>query len=132
MGKLVVAEDWLRFAKMDLVSARHLCSLHPRPIEVICYHCQQSAEKAIKAVEAAHGNEPRKIHDLAILLEQALVFAPEIESIRSAALRLTGYSVLTRYPPTMEMLDADADSALIDASLVLDCCTVHISTLSVS
>lgn len=132
MGKLVIAEDWLRFANMDLVSAKHLCSLQPRPLEVICYHCQQTAEKAIKAVEAAHGNEPRKIHDLSILLEHAIEFAPEIERIRSAAIRLAGYGVLTRYPPTMEMLGSDADSALIDASLVLESCTVHIHSLSES
>ncbi len=89
-------------------------------------------EKAIKAVEAAHGNEPRKIHDLSILLEHVIEYAPVVEAIRSAAIRLSGYGVLTRYPPTIELLESDADSALIDASLVLESCTVHMQSIKVS
>jgi HEPN domain-containing protein len=132
MSNLIIADDWLRFANMDIVSAKHLCSLHPKPMEVICYHCQQTAEKAIKAIDAAHGNEPRKIHDVTILLEHAIEFAPEIETIRSSAIRLSGYSVLTRYPPTMQLSESDVDSALIDACLVLESCTAHIRGLRAS
>ena len=46
-----VFHEWLSFAETDLGVARHLYeSFHPKPLEIICYHCQQSAEKAIKAV----------------------------------------------------------------------------------
>ena len=46
-----VFHEWLSFAETDLGVARHLYeSYHPKPLEIICYHCQQSAEKAIKAV----------------------------------------------------------------------------------
>ena len=54
-----IAEEWLRFATMDIVSARHLCSLHP-------------------------------ISDIS---------------------------------------DTDSDSALVDASFVLEICTAHIRKL---
>ena len=40
---------WLEFAKTDLGVAKHLNSqYHPKPLEIICYHRQLSAEKAIK------------------------------------------------------------------------------------
>ncbi len=34
---------------MDLRSAEHLLKMHPVPIEIICYLCQQSAEKYLLA-----------------------------------------------------------------------------------
>ncbi|QNO15339.1 HEPN domain-containing protein [Alkalicella caledoniensis] len=45
MDNLTSAKEWLRLAKMDLMSAEYLLKKNPVPIEVICYHCQQSAEK---------------------------------------------------------------------------------------
>lgn len=40
---------WLEFAKTDLGVAKHLNSqYHPKTLEIICYHFQLSAEKAIK------------------------------------------------------------------------------------
>jgi HEPN domain-containing protein len=29
--------------------------MHPTPVEVICYHCQQSAEKYLKGYIVLHG-----------------------------------------------------------------------------
>jgi HEPN domain-containing protein len=41
-----LADEWLQFAYMDIDSAQFLYdNKHPRPLEIICYHCQQSAEK---------------------------------------------------------------------------------------
>ncbi len=41
---------WLDIANMDMGVAKHLMeNYHPKPLEIICYHCQQAAEKAIKA-----------------------------------------------------------------------------------
>ena len=42
---------WIEFAKTDLGVAKHLDEqYYPKPLEIICYHCQQAAEKAIKAI----------------------------------------------------------------------------------
>lgn len=47
-------KEWLEFAKMDLDAAKHLNdTFYPKPLQIICYHCQQSAEKALKASAAA-------------------------------------------------------------------------------
>ena len=43
-------KQWLDYAAQDLGVAWHLFeNYHPKPLEIVCYHCQQSAEKAIKA-----------------------------------------------------------------------------------
>jgi len=42
------AKEWFDIAETDLSSAHHLITMRPRPIEIICYHCQQSAEKYLK------------------------------------------------------------------------------------
>ena len=65
-------KEWYDMALMDLGVAKHLeTSYHPRPLEIICYHSQQSAEKAIKALILYHGAEGGlpKLHDLSFLLD---------------------------------------------------------------
>ena len=42
-------KQWLDMADMDLGVAKYLMeNYYPKPLEIICYHCQQAAEKAIK------------------------------------------------------------------------------------
>ena len=43
-----LVKEWYDFAEMDFISANHLMSLIPIPVEIVCYHCQQSSEKALK------------------------------------------------------------------------------------
>ena len=41
--------EWYEMAAADLGGAKHLdATYYPKPLELICYHCQQAAEKAIK------------------------------------------------------------------------------------
>ena len=46
------ARQWLDYAEGDAAAAHHLFEgfFHPRKLEIICYHCSQAAEKAVKAV----------------------------------------------------------------------------------
>jgi len=48
MDNLKIANEWFTMADMDLSSAKYLQNMHPIPIEIICYHCQQSSEKYLK------------------------------------------------------------------------------------
>lgn len=44
-------KEWYDLAKMDLGVAKHLeAAYYPKPLEIICFHCQQAAEKGIKAM----------------------------------------------------------------------------------
>ena len=82
---------WLDMAKQDEAVAEHLLeSFRPVPVEIICYHCQQAAEKAIKALLIAQGVDslPRS-HDLSFLLNS--LAKPEVipERVYEDADRLT-------------------------------------------
>ena len=47
--KKVYVEEWLNFAKEDLDTAKALLNSEYLFNRSICYHCQQSAEKDLKA-----------------------------------------------------------------------------------
>ena len=92
---------WLEFANADLETADFLYEKqYPRQLEIICYHCQQAGEKAIKALYIAKeipGGIPRK-HDLWFLLEQMKNIVDIPESIYDAAEKLDPYAIVFRYP----------------------------------
>ncbi len=44
MNNKDIANEWFAFADNDLKSAKFLLRMHPTPLEIICYLCQQSAE----------------------------------------------------------------------------------------
>ena len=41
MDNLHIANEWFEVAGMDISSAKYLQTMHPVPIEIICYHCLQ-------------------------------------------------------------------------------------------
>ena len=70
-------KQWIDYAAQDLGVARHLFeNYHPKPLEIVCYHCQQSAEKAIKAVIVSlhWPTGIPKSHDLSFLLNQIQLY----------------------------------------------------------
>ena len=97
--------DWLRYARSDLELARVV-----RPDEVLfeglCFHAQQAAEKALKAVLIAKGVPPPKTHNIRTLLDllPQEVIAPQ--GIEDAA-SLTDYAVTSRYPGDFESVDEE-------------------------
>lgn len=43
-----IVDEWLQFAKMDYDTARYLYeTMRPKPLEIICYHCQQAVEQMV-------------------------------------------------------------------------------------
>ena len=97
--------DWLRYARSDLELARVT-----RPDDVLfeglCFHAQQAAEKALKAVLIAKGVPPPKTHNIRTLLDllpQEVIAPQEIEDAAS----LTDYAVTSRYPGDFESVDEE-------------------------
>ncbi len=99
------AEEWLRFAQSDLEIARI-----ERPPEVmlegLCFHAQQAAEKAIKAVLIANATPFPKTHNLRILLDLLPDNLDIPDEVQEATI-LTDYSVMTRYPGAIEPVEED-------------------------
>jgi HEPN domain-containing protein len=74
MNKYDAAREWFSRAKDDLESAEYLLGKYPVPIEIICFHCQQSAEKLLKGLLVLQGICPPKIYDLVILYDHCQPF----------------------------------------------------------
>ena len=92
------AREWISRARSDLALARG--KRKGIYLEDLCFHAQQAAEKAIKALLIRHRVRFPYVHDLAallILLEKATGDLPE--PIRQAS-RLTRFAVQSRYPGT--------------------------------
>lgn len=91
-------------------------------MEIICYHCQQAAEKAIKALYLAldiPGGIPRK-HDLSFLLQQLSKRITIPEAIEEAAEELDPYGIIFRYPSENHVDDEMTGKALGYAEAIMD------------
>jgi HEPN domain-containing protein len=64
----------------------------------VCFHCQQCAEKYLKAFLVRHEVAFPKIHDLRELRRLAVVVDPTLDLITDLLLRLAPYAVEFRYP----------------------------------
>lgn len=89
------SQEWIAYAERDLHSAEFLMGMYPCPFEIICYHCQQAAEKALKAVLVEERRPIPKTHDLLRLLAD---FSMETTMIHRYCGELSNYAVVTRYP----------------------------------
>lgn len=88
----------LEKAERDLTTAERMSDEGTEFADVVCFHSQQCAEKALKALIAAPGNEPPRSHDLGVLveaLEEQQVFPADVIS---AARLLADFGVAPRYP----------------------------------
>ncbi|MGN0355174.1 MAG: HEPN domain-containing protein [Muricoprocola sp.] len=114
---------WLEFAKTDLGVAKHLDECYyPKPLEIICYHCQQAAEKAIKAIIiscGAQGGMPKK-HNLSFLLEQLKNMVDIPEKYYDYSDALTPYGIAVRYPSELYIEEHHVQDALGYASEILE------------
>jgi HEPN domain-containing protein len=92
------AESWLQRARDDLGAARKLLSgIDPFPATA-AYHCQQAAEKALKAVIAGSGDPIPKTHDLRVLVERCIRIDQALAELEDICDELTPYATEFRYP----------------------------------
>ena len=107
-----LSKDWYKFAMMDLDSAKYLCGMRPKPLEIICYHCQQSAEKMLKGYLVENAVEPPKTHDLIELRKMCEKINTDFEELKEASRFLTAFGVQPRYPNEIQILESDTEKAL--------------------
>ena len=98
MDNHICSQEWQRLGAQDLSSAEHLLTMKPIPVEIICYLCQQSAEKYLKVFLVLHGQNPPKIHDLNELRKLCSNFFGNFKVIADQCSDLTAYGVQPRYP----------------------------------
>jgi HEPN domain-containing protein len=90
------AEDWFRIASRDF--ARVSARLAEGDTEDAVFHLQQALEKGLKGFMLARGWELQRIHNLQLLLDDAVGFDPSLEVFRPLCQEANGYYLLERYP----------------------------------
>ena len=110
---LDIVSEWYKYADRDLSVAEYLTTMHPKPVEVISFHCQQAAEKYLKGYLIYNGvEEPPKIHNLDTLCSMCVKFDNRFPQIIKACGVLTPYGVQPRYPNEIEVTENDMQKAL--------------------
>lgn len=118
--KITIVKEWLRFASNDINCAKHSLSMHPVPVEIICYLCEQAAEKALKGYLVYQNIEPPKTHILKLLCKMCTDIDKSFEEITKQCGNLTLYAVQPRYPFEIEITENDMKKAILDADRVME------------
>lgn len=113
-------EEWLFKAEQDLKSAELLLNARDALLDIAIYHCQQCAEKALKAYLTFKEQEIDKTHNLVLLVERCQHVESEFSALIDQAVFLRPYATLYRYP-SGDLLPPkkDVEAALEKAGIVL-------------
>jgi HEPN domain-containing protein len=113
--------EWVRKAEKDYRAAARLAASRESFPDQICFFCQQSAEKYLKALLEELSRSIPKTHDLDQLSNLLLTFHPGLRSLRRGLLFLTDFAVDIRYPGN-NASRREATSALRWAGRVREAC----------
>ncbi len=120
------AERWLAQARSELAFAR--IGVREGFYAQACFHCQQSAEMALKAVHYFGGARLVIGHALVELLAPLVETHPALATLRGAAARLDQLYIPTRYPdglpggvPAEVFTQEQAAEAVTQATQFIEC-----------
>ncbi len=88
--------EWVKKAEADIRAASR--EARARAHDLVCWLCQQCAEKYLKALLQEHGRHVPFTHDLWHLAELVAPLCPQVTSLRPGLGSLTDSAVKYRYP----------------------------------
>ena len=108
-----ITVEWVRKAEGDFVTAeRELSAASDPNYDAVCFHSQQCVEKYLKGMLQEAEVHFEKTHDLAALLDSALVLEPDWENLRSELDLLSSFAVDFRYPGEFAT-EAEAECSIV-------------------
>jgi HEPN domain-containing protein len=115
-SKSELVKNWLIKSQHDLLAAQKLSGEPEIYADVAIYHCQQSAEKALKGFLILHDQTFPRTHDVRLLLQLAIGINPIFQQHQEASEILTPYATEFRYPsdvmqPTKDELEEAIEKA---------------------
>lgn len=115
----ILVAHWTGRARSDLILARMADDERILP-ELLAFHAQQAAEKALKALLIHHQVEFPRTHVIATLLNLCERSGYQGTETLYDALALTRYAVATRYPSEEDPVTRDEarEAALIAANVL--------------
>jgi HEPN domain-containing protein len=102
-----LAKQWTKIAERDILTAKQGLETKQIITDTVCFHCQQAAEKYLKAFLVKEQIEFSKTHNIMSLLNLCASVDQSFKKELSEADVLTDYAVEIRYPddwyePSME------------------------------
>ena len=121
MYDLDYAKEWIKFAERDYGVALHLYQTYkPMPTENICYGCQQSVEKSLKAILAYNEADIPKTHDIIVLDDLCQKHIGKTLIDIKVAGTITRFATKSRYPDSVsDFTKEDAELGLKYAEQIL-------------
>lgn len=102
-----LTRQWLQRAEQDWRLCHRLMADDEPYLEAIAFHCQQAAEKYLKAYLTWQQTEFPKTHDMKRLVELVAVSDPALATALDEAAALTPYAVEYRYPEEYAPVTSD-------------------------
>ena len=94
-----LAKEWVEKAEEDFDASDTLLYGRDVPIAaVVCFHCQQCAEKYLKAYLQEYSIEFERNHELLPLMDLCASLDPEFRKLKRDLEPLKTYAVAVRYP----------------------------------
>lgn len=93
-----VVKEWTERGKHDLEVAKILLE-EEGYFDVVLFHLHQAVEKYLKGFLIHKGWELKKIHDLELLVTEAISFDKEFQKYLDFGRKLTAFYYEERYPP---------------------------------
>lgn len=119
-------KNWLLKAMNDYKTAEKLLNQPEDEIitDTLCFHCQQTVEKCLKAFLVFHNVEFEKVHSLEYLTKLCTNVDPEFENLYGVVKMLGDYAIEIRYPdefyiPTVEEAKESFEKATIVKDFIL-------------
>ena len=97
MPDSIIPAEWFTQGGLDIQAAEILLAQNG-PLAVVAFHLQQAIEKYLKGFLLSTGWSLRRIHDLEILLQQAIAHDTDFAPFLAACQRITEYYIEARYP----------------------------------
>ncbi len=116
-----LVRQWLVKARDDLTAAEILVAQQSPLLGIIGFHCQQAAEKYIKAFLVLHDIKFTKTHDIELLIDLIGNVDNSLADVLHDAIILSDYGVDVRYPGDIpELTPEEAKEAVKLAGMVRD------------
>ncbi|ATZ61018.2 MAG: HEPN domain-containing protein [Methanosarcinales archaeon Met12] len=93
-----VVKEWIERGKHDLEVAKILLA-EEGYFDVVLFHLHQAVEKYLKGFLIHKGWELKKIHDLELLVTEAMSFDDVFQKYLDFGRKLTAFYYEGRYPP---------------------------------
>jgi HEPN domain-containing protein len=120
-------QSWLSRSREDLRAAEVDLLADPALVRDAAFHCQQAAEKSLKAFLTWHDVPFRRTHDLAEIGYQCVTLDSSLEDVCHDAASLSTFAWIFRYPgETEEPTPEEVQEFLSRANRVYDAIVAHL------